>query len=339
MRKEAEWVHGARVTLNLGFDPDAELLREAGSMLEPSFLGALHAEIERDLGPAAAPFALLQIGFIHGLRDALRIAGDAFARGRCEPGDARLAPALALRFAAPLRAGATGALEVEGRWSGQGEAAARLSLSGRCDEPACFLSSGYTSGWLSGVLDADILALETTCCAAGAEACGFVAREAGAWRALGDGRAAALLDALPFAAFRDLVRRDPAFPTLESQRFDPEAAVVHIWGPVMVIPYSGADEALRAVELIGRDPGAREVSVVVLDLTGAIIDDAFGALALEQIVETAEASGAETVFAGLSPLSVAVVADLDRKPLFVHKDVEQAIASAFRISDAQRRST
>jgi hypothetical protein len=32
------------------------------------------------------------------------------------------------------------------------------------------------------------------------------------------------------------------------------------------------------------------------------------------------------------------VADLDRKPLFLHKDVDQAIVAAFQISVAQRRS-
>jgi len=95
--------------------------------------------------------------------------------------------------------------------------------------------------------------------------------------------------------------------------------------------------APSAVELIGRDPGACQVSVVVLDLTGAVVDDAFGALALEQIVETAEAWGAETIFAGLSPLSETVVARLERQPLLIQKDVEQAIATAFQISEAQRR--
>ena len=76
-------------------------------MLEPAFVGALRAEIEQDLGAEAAPFALVQIGLLHGLRDALRIAGEAFTRGRREPEDALLAPALALHFDSPPRLGAT----------------------------------------------------------------------------------------------------------------------------------------------------------------------------------------------------------------------------------------
>jgi hypothetical protein len=321
---------------DLDFDPDASLLREPGVLLDPNFLGALHAEFEQDLGPDGARIALLQIGFLQGLRDALRVTADAFST---DPGRAgsQLTPPLVLRYRTHRCPAAPGVLEIHGFWPERSEAAARLSQLGPSTEPSCSLSAGYTSGWLSGTLDADMLALETSCCATGEEACAFVAREAEVWRAAGSRRAEALLDALPFEAFRELVRagcREAAEP--EPSRFDPEAAVVHIWGPVMVIPFAGADEALRAVDLIGRDPGARQVSVVVLDLNGAVVDDAFGALALEQIVETAEAWGAETIFAGLSPLSESVVAQLERQPLLIHKDVEQAIATAFQISRAQR---
>ena len=32
-------------------------------------------------------------------------------------------------------------------------------------------------------------------------------------------------------------------------------AVVHIWGPVMVLPFTTLDEALGTVDMLGRDPG------------------------------------------------------------------------------------
>jgi anti-anti-sigma regulatory factor len=322
---------------DLDFDPDASLLRQPDVLLDPSFLGALHADFERELGASGARIALLQIGLLQGLRDAFRVTADAFATHFGQAGS-QLIPPLLIRYRTHRCPAAPGALEIRGSWPEQREARARLSHLGTSSEPSCALSAGYTSGWLSGTLDANMLALETRCSAAGEEACVFVAREAEVWRAAGDRGAEALLDALPFEAFRELVRAGcHESAGREPSRFDPEAAVVHIWGPVMVIPFAGADEALRAVELIGRDPGARKVSVVVLDLTGAVVDDAFGALALEQIVENAEALGAETIFAGLSPLSEGVVARLERQPLLIQKDVEQAIATAFQISEAQRR--
>ncbi len=105
----------------------------------------------------------------------------------------------------------------------------------------------------------------------------------------------------------------------------------------MVIPFSGAEEALIALDLVGRDPAAGAVSVVVIDLSGAIVDEAFGAVALEQIVDTVEAWGAETIFAEVSALSEGVVAGLERQPLLIHKQLPQAIAAAFQIAEAQRR--
>jgi hypothetical protein len=59
-------------------------------------------------------------------------------------------------------------------------------------------------------------------------------------------------------------------------------------------------------------------------------------MALEQIVDTIEAWGAEAIFAAVSPLSELVVADLERQPLVTHKDLSQAVAAAFLIAAAQR---
>jgi hypothetical protein len=325
----------------LGFDPKAILAREPGVLLDPRFLGALRRQLTQEFGAREASLTLLQIGFLHGLRDALDAVAATFA-GPQEGARAPAAPALAIRFRALPACAPSAAIEVCGLWPERAEAGVRGAGAGAEAALAagCHVSAGYTSGWLSGLFEADLLALETGCSAAGDPACEFVAREADAWRAGGDPRAARLLAALPFGAFRELLRRQEAKrpPEPGPEGFDPEAAVIHIWGPVMVLPFSGADEALRAVELIGREPGAREVSVVVVDLSGAVLDEAFGAAALEQILESVEAWGAEAVLAGVGPLSQRVVADLARQPLLVHKDLQPAIAAGFQIARAQRRS-
>ncbi len=325
----------------LGFDPQSILAREPGVLLDPRFLGALRRQLERDFGEEEAERTLLQIGFLHGLRDAQGAVGTAFAAAH-EPARGPAAPALAIRFRPRAPEHGRSALEVCGLWPERAEASAQLQgrAEGEAGGASCYVSAGYTSGWLSGLFEADLLAVETGCSAAGEPRCRFVAREADAWRAGGDARAARLLEALPFAAFRELVRhQEPERPApSNADAFDPEAAVIHIWGPLMVLPFSGADEALRAVELIGREPGAREVSVVVIDLCGAVVDEAFGAAALEQILECIEAWGAEAVLAGVSPLSERVVAELSRQPLLIHKDLHQAIAAGFQIARAQRRT-
>lgn len=322
---------GARALAALGFDPNSVLTKEPGVLLDPHFLGAMHAELEAELGSEDAAKALMQVGLIQGLHDAWRAVADGF------DGNDVLQLPLAIRFRTLPDAELPGAIAVVGGWPERTEAAARLSLIGPCEHTACHLSAGYTSGWLSGTLDANILAIETSCCASGEERCRFVAREADAWRASGDPRALALLGELPFDAIREFVREQASeFADQPEAKLDPEAPIVHIWDSVMVIPFMDSDESLRAVDLIGRDAAAHNVSVVVVDLDGAVIDEAFGAVILEQIIESAEARGAEVIFAAPSTLSEPVVADLEPSPLMVHKDLAQAIAAAFQVADAQR---
>jgi len=322
----------------LGFDPEAVLLKEPGILLDPHFLSALHAELRNELGEVDAKITLLQMGFLHGLQDAMRVVSDTFERAAGEPASPA-GPALALQLRTARDVEAPGAIEMQGRWPERVEAIAHLSALGASEHAACFLSAGYTSGWLSGTLDADILALESSCVACGADSCSFAAREASAWRDSGEPVASILLEALPFSALRSVVHAslDAADDRQnELDRVAPGSSVVHIWGPVMVVPFRDGEATLNAVELIGRDPAASAVSVVVVDLSGATIDETYGALALEQLVERIEDWGAEAVFAAVSPLSEAAVAGLERKPLLVRKDVDEAIAAAFQLANAQR---
>ena len=322
----------------LGFDPAAVLLKEPGILLDPNFLGALHRELRSELGTTEADLSLLQMGFLHGLQDGMCARDDVFDENRGQS-KCMVAPPLAIQLRADTDETELGAIALRGLWPERTEATALVNALDEPLDPVCFISAGYTSGWLTGTLDADILALETSCSACGADTFSFAAREASTWRALGDPATLRLLDALPFDSFRTFVRatRDAQIePKSELDRNDSDQAVVHIWGPVMVIPFSNGDEALQAIDLIGQDPAAHDVSVVVIDLSGAIIDDSFGAMALEQVVDTIEAWGAEAIFAAVSPLSEPVVADLERQPLVTHKDLSQAVAAAFQIAAAQR---
>ena len=326
---------GARRPDPEAFDPEAVLERDPRVLLDPHFLCALHADLATSLDADAAAAVLLQMGFLHGLQDAMQAL--TLANGSRDPGPTK--PPLKMRLRI-MPAGA--AVEVHGSWPDCHEASARLTAADCIG--ACELSAGYTSGWLSGMLDADLVVQECSCGTEGHAACRFVAREAAVWHAAG-GPAAARASAIPFASFRALVQarearraiRDVEAEEESTAGIDRDSACVHLWGPVMVVPFGGADEGLRALELLGTDPQAREVSVVIVDLGGAIVDEAFGALALEQIVQTAEAWGAETLFAEASSLAEAVIAELEHPPLLVFKDLEQAVVTAFQIARSQRR--
>jgi anti-anti-sigma regulatory factor len=311
----------------LGLDLDGLLRAEPRMLLDRELLGSLHLELPQRLAPAEARAALLQLGFLHGLRDALRLLRAGFAP--LEP--VALGPA-ATRLAIRLDPGP--AREWRGSWPEAIEGRAVADLGAARADPCCHVSAGYTSGWLSGLLEAELIACEHECRAAGGAACRFVARDA-------DACDEGVRAALPFAALRALAERELAVepdPPPDPERFEPGAPVIHVWGPVMILPFAGTDECLRSLELIGREPAARSVRVVVVDLGGAVIDEGFGAASLEQVLDAVAGWGAEAILTGISPLSEPVVADLEKTHLVMRKDLTAAIAAAFQIAEAQRRS-
>jgi hypothetical protein len=316
-------------------DPEAVLVREPGLIVDPRFLAPLRDELTAELGPEGATTALMQIGCMHGLRDAEQVVNASFAgasAGACLPGSAALPLRLLRQTAAPPDA----ELILVGSWPEAAEAQAWLAHRAVHSQPVCAVSAGYTSGWLSALMERDVVAIETECVASGAVACRFSARERLAVLAHGDPRSIRSAEALPVAALRAKLAQpllDPCLP--DPQAADGEEAVIHIWGPVMVIPFCGLDEALQAVELLRSDSAATRVSVVVMDLTGAVVDEAFGAAVLEQIIDFAAACGAETVLAGVSPLSEQAVAGLENPPVLVCKDLHAGIAAGFQVANSQ----
>jgi predicted hydrocarbon binding protein len=323
----------------LGFGPDSVLMSEPKLFVDTAFLAALQRELMGELGGEEADRTLFHIGLIHGLRDASRI-GDA------QPGwdgvlDTIEAPPLAMRFGGRSKQ-TPGSFELAGSWPDHFEAEARLSKLGASEHPACLLSAGYTSGWLSGTLDRDVVAIEVSCVAAGDECCTFVAKEEASCADTIHGARR-----LPIAAVRAVVGIAPEAPAPEPTpamalmdalpaQLDPEDPAVHIWGPVMVMPFTGPDAALQIVEMLGSDDSARTVRVVVMDLCGTLLDDSFGAAALENVVEVILSWGAEVILTGIAPLSEEVVAELQASLLLSRKDLPEAIAYAFQIADAQR---
>ena len=317
----------------LAFDPEAVLVNDTGLLLNAHFATALYEELCRARGAETARIILIQIGCLHGLRDAERVLGTTF-HAPSAPATVPTAPALAVQLRGRPDAGSQGALELSGCWPERAEAMARLSHDGPADGPVCAVSAGYTSGWLSGILETDLVVVEKHCAAAGDAACTFVAREVESWLAGDDVRGRAAAQALPLTELRRVLAAVAPPPEDTDEDSGP---VVHIWGPVMIVRFEGVDETLMAVEMLHSDPTLAEVSVIVIDLTEHVGDEGLGVPALEHIVKSIEAAGAETVFAGVSPLVEPVVARLETAPTLVCADLDTAIAASFQIAESQRR--
>lgn len=331
----------------LGFGPDTVLMNDPKLFVDGRFLASLLVELEDELGPGDAGVALFQIGLLHGLRDAARCCRRHDEHGTDE---ARFAPdttALVMRFGALADGGTTRRPAFHGQWPERHEAVARSSRLEAAEMPACALSAGYTTGWLSGTLERSLVAREIECAAAGGRRCRFEVIDASEGRARGDVAIDALLARVPFEAFRKLALRPPierrerpasGVAFTGDGRFDRSQSVVHIWGPVMVLPFTTVEEALGTVDMLGRDPGIGEIRSVVVDLRERPLDEGFGAAALEQVLETIESWNAQSLVTGVGPGSEAAIASLESSHLIVRKDLAEAIATAFQVADAQRHT-
>jgi hypothetical protein len=324
----------------LGFGPDTLLTSEPKLFMDGQFLSALLVELEDELESLGARRALFQIGLLYGFRDALRIAASAPRDPESAVAESTL---LAIDFGHQCGSSSPGksrGIEITGSWPERYEADARLSRLGPDEHPCCALSAGYTSGWFSGSMDMNILVVETECASRGDGQCKFSAREVEVWSAENDPANLTLLPKLPLDKFRDIGRgfsKPFSFPDDPQQtplNFD--ASVVHVWGPVMVLPFTNIDQALHTVEMLGRDPDTSEVRAVVVDLQGEGLDEGFAAAALEQILETIEAWGAEAILTNVSPLAEPAVAELEVRHLLLRKDLPEAISAGFQIAEAQR---
>jgi hypothetical protein len=243
-RTDAEDADGIEVPLEL-----------RGAFENPAELARLRRNAFDSVGRPYASGILYGMGLAQGLLDGLRAARRFGAGLGGAPRQA--GPGLPLLFQiARLRVdrGFSGVLE------NSVEAAVHLRELGADTAPVCHVSAGYGSGWYSGLLGEFQLVRELACVAHGADACEFEARPAEAWITARDPGAATLLAYLDFEAMRQAALKRLADDPDESEgsmmgAFDPLSPAVHVWGPVMILPYR-APRSLEAVETILGDLGS-----------------------------------------------------------------------------------
>jgi hypothetical protein len=207
--------------------------------------------------------------------------------------------------------------------------------------PRCYLTPGYAAGWYSAILDELLLVRELECAAAGASACRFEARRAEDWLERDPEWARALLACLEVERYRDASAHEGPEPLDGRQEggmlgcFDPMSPAVHVWGPVVVLPYAGLDDGLIAIETLREDLGAESLRVAVIDVTGARIDGV-EAVGLGQLQVELVSMGLEVLIAGAdrARLEQAGLADADGSLPLLAQDVCEAIALGFQICQA-----
>lgn len=261
---------------------------------DPGAFGSTRREILRSAGPVSGRSLLYAMGLAEGWCDAELLRRCFEGATWPTPGCFGPAPILFVPDSSDLSSRFTGTLVRSP------EAALQLESFGEPCSPSCFVSAGYAAGWFSALLGEELLVLETRCRARGEPVCSFEARRSADWEGHAAEQIALLREYLDWEAIQALSGREhptgDAGPMLG--RFDPLSPAAHIWGPVLILPYSGGEDSEDALSSVERDIGAGHVRVVVVDLTGARIDP-IEASGLARVLDRAEAMGLETILVGL----------------------------------------
>lgn len=313
---------GVEVALDLpsAFESVAELARLRRNAIE-------------SVGRPYADGILYGIGLSQGMLDGLKVARS-FA-GSLGGAPRHAGAGLPLLFA-PGRPRADGGFR--GRLQSSVEVELHASEPGADGSTVCHVSAGYGAGWYSALFGGRLLVREFRCAAQGARACEFDARPVEAWLAAKDAWAADLLAYLDYDAMRSAAEKKLAESEETSEggmlgAFDPLSPAVHVWGPVMVLPYSGAGDSIEAIETILADVGPDVLRVVVLDLTGARLD-ALESAGVLRVLAVLEERKLEAVVAGFADPTAAdwlSRASAGSPPLRA-RDVTEAIALAFQLA-------
>jgi len=299
---------------------------------DPDELERLRANAFESVGAPLAEGILYGIGMAEGLFDALRVSQRFAGPLGGTPGHA--GPGLGLLFT-------PGGLAPDRRFGGRIDRSVESALHrqryGGAAGPICHVSAGYCAGWYSELLGQFVLVRERACAAAGGASCEYEAQPAEAWIRAGDPWAASLRRVLDFEAMRESARKRlaAAGEAVEGDMmgaFDPLSPAVHVWGPVMVLPYSGAGDTLAALDTIAADLGPEAIRVVVLDLTGARIDGV-EATGVARVLDELVRRNLETVLVGVGEQDSARWLGRERlsQPLRA-PDISEAIHLAFQLA-------
>lgn len=299
-----------------------------------SALSELRCDVLNSVGPDYGHGILYGIGFTEGLIDALRVVRRLQSGAAPGSGSALLTPGPALpilfdpvRGRIQTRFGGTVANSIE--------AEIHCSHYGPAATPSCSVTAGYAAGWYTELLGETILVCERSCRACEDKTCRFEARRLEDWE--GERAIAEILPYLDIVALRERAERaisDEGEGPIEVEgelfgSFDPASPAVHVWGPLMILPYSGAEDSRAAVDTILCDVG-EQLRVVVIDVAGMHIAplEAIGVLA---VIEYARAQGLEPIVAGL-PADAPLPAGAALWGTLQADDIPAAIALGFQVA-------
>ena len=298
----------------------------------PELLSELRWDVFQSVGARYGQGVLYGIGFTEGLIDGLRVTRT--FQGTPDPVAQLAGPPLPLLFD-PQPARSPGCFS--GRLHEALEARLHLERFDASQDPICFVTAGYAAGWYTELLGQTVLVRELSCRARGDATCSFEARPLEQWS--GDRVIGELVPYLDVSALRARAQASlPEEREAESAEgdlfgsFDPQSPAVHVWGPVMILPYSGADDSAAAIDTIMGDIGADQVRVVIVDVLGMRLEP-LELAGLSQVLTYLHAHEMESILVGMPRRETQRMGRALDSTLCVD-DMKQGIALGFQMVHA-----
>lgn len=312
----------------------------AAGPLASARLAAVRAEVFSRAGVDLGAGILYGAGFRDGMLAGLRITRGFCGRPRSLPprgpeGAPVLSPApesgRARRLLGEL------AHSAEARCSGRAGAAAA--------QAGCAFTAGFAAGWYSALLGEGLLVREIECASRGGARCLFEARPVADWLVSAEAWARAVL---PHLDFKEICRAAlaEATPSLRSASAPaiapaPSAVALEVrtWGPVLVLPYAGPEECLRALDAAAADPECGPSAIAVVDCAGFQPVDA-ALVGLAHTLALLATRGIEPILTACEPVALARIASTRAGgELFSASDLPSAIALAFQLLSGPDRAS
>lgn len=231
-------------------------------MLDLASFGEMRAELVRSLGPNAARSALMRIGFASGVRDAdllrERWPSEFQQHAPLGPQFHGLAGVVNVQMLHAYVDPQTGGHHGEYIWHHCAEDDVHIAAHGIGTEPACWMETGYASGFITRISGIPHLFREVSCRSTGSDVCRVLEKPAAAWRDADDDLACLGLldtDSVPEPGGRDSHELG-LLAELSDPEARPEAAIV------------GESAALKVSLHLLRRAAPTSVSVLVTGESG-----------------------------------------------------------------------
>jgi rsbT co-antagonist protein RsbR len=197
----------------------------------------------------------------------------------------------------------SGHFHMKGIWRNSYEADIHMREYGLEKHPVCYSLTGYASGWCTGFMGSEMLAIETKCVGKGDEYCEFEIKPPDKWGPEADSYKE-FLDSTSMSISKELEENLHLVKQQQEAIRELSTPIMEIWDDVLCLPVVGIVDTRRSVEIMDsllEKIVESQSRCVIIDITGVEIVDTKTADYLLKVVQASQLLGARCVLTGINP--------------------------------------